>query len=114
MINKQFEKYLSNEPPGEIILRGANIGRYEFYEVPKQGSPVYLNKEKYLEERGNDSDGKHAEILASVEACLPKDEAGNFIVSQEKSDVVHDSPGLPGGEDAGDEPGRSKRDQADG
>jgi hypothetical protein len=45
MINKQFEKYLSNEPPGEIILRGANIGRYEFYEVPKQGPPVYLNKE---------------------------------------------------------------------
>jgi len=25
-----------------------------------------------------------------VEACLPKDEAGNFIASQEKSDVVHD------------------------
>jgi type I restriction-modification system DNA methylase subunit len=200
MINKQFEKYLSNEPPGEIILRGANIGRYEFYEVPKQGSPVYLNKEKYLEERGNDSDskaydhlkhrigyqrgsaidnyrrviatmlgpgvfcsdtvayfagakynlfsvlallnsclvdwrfgltsttnhvnsyeldvipipkfnlttpaperarleaelrqlyadGKHAEILAQVEACLPKDEAGNFIAELEKSDVVHD------------------------
>jgi hypothetical protein len=34
---------------------------------------------------------------------LPKDEAGNFIASQEKSDVVHDSPGLPGGENAGDE-----------
>ena len=45
MINKQFERYLSDEPPGEIILRGANIGRYEFYEVPKQGSPVYLDKE---------------------------------------------------------------------
>ncbi|MGB5101067.1 MAG: hypothetical protein WBN94_10790 [Methanothrix sp.] len=40
---------------------------------------------------------------------LPKDEADNFIVSQERSDVVHDSPGLPGREDAGDEPGRSKR-----
>jgi len=25
-----------------------------------------------------------------VEACLPKDEAGNFIADQEKSDVVHD------------------------
>ena len=200
MINKQFERFLSNEPPGEIILRGANIGRYEFYEVPKQGSPVYLNKEKYLDECGKDSDskafdhlkqrigyqrgaaidnyrriiatmidpgafcsdtvayfseakynlysvlallnssfvdwrfgltsttnhvnsyeldvipipkfnfttaaeerasqsnelqdlyaaGKHAEILAAVEACLPKDEAGNFIAEQEKSDVVHD------------------------
>ena len=30
------------------------------------------------------------EILASVEACLPKDAQGNFISEQEKSDVVHD------------------------
>ena len=36
------------------------------------------------------TDGKHADILAQVEACLPKDEASNFIASQEKSDVVHD------------------------
>ena len=36
------------------------------------------------------ADDKHAEILAQVEACLPKDEAGNFIADQEKSDVVHD------------------------
>ena len=36
------------------------------------------------------ADGKHAEILAAVEACLPKDEAGNFVADQEKSDVVHD------------------------
>ena len=36
------------------------------------------------------ADGKHAEILAQVEACLPKDEAGDFIASQERSDVVHD------------------------
>jgi len=34
---------------------------------------------------------------------LPKDEAGNFIVSQELSDVVHDLSRLPGGKDAGDE-----------
>ncbi len=34
--------------------------------------------------------GKHAEILAAVEACLPKDEAGNFIPESERSDVVHD------------------------
>jgi len=36
------------------------------------------------------ADGKHAEILADIEACLPKDEAGNFIADREKSDVVHD------------------------
>jgi hypothetical protein len=36
------------------------------------------------------ADGKFSEILAQVDACLPKDEAGNFIAEQEKSDVVHD------------------------
>jgi hypothetical protein len=34
--------------------------------------------------------GDFAEILAQVDSCLPKDEAGNFIAEQEKSDVVHD------------------------
>ena len=33
--------------------------------------------------------GKDSEILAQVDACLPKDEAGNFIAEQERSDVVH-------------------------
>ena len=36
------------------------------------------------------SEGKHDEILAQVRSLLPKDEAGNFITEQEKSDVVHD------------------------
>jgi hypothetical protein len=36
------------------------------------------------------ANGKHAEILAQVKACLPKDGEGNFIADQEKSDVVHD------------------------
>ncbi len=36
------------------------------------------------------AEGKHAEILAQVDACLPKDALGNFIAEQEKSDVVHD------------------------
>ena len=34
--------------------------------------------------------GKFAEIGPLVDACLPKDAAGNFIADQEKSDVVHD------------------------
>jgi uncharacterized protein (UPF0305 family) len=34
--------------------------------------------------------GKHAKILALVEACLPIDKAGNFIAEQKRSDVVHD------------------------
>jgi len=36
------------------------------------------------------ADGKHADILAQVDACLPKDGEGNFIAGQEKSDAVHD------------------------
>ena len=36
------------------------------------------------------AEGKHAEIGPLVDACLPKDEAGNFIADQERSDVVHD------------------------
>jgi len=55
------------------------------------------------------AESKFTEIGPLVDACLPKDEAGNFIASQERSDVVHDSPGLPGAKNAGDEPGRSKR-----
>ncbi|MGV8176012.1 MAG: Eco57I restriction-modification methylase domain-containing protein [Methanothrix sp.] len=36
------------------------------------------------------SEGKHPEILAAVDACLPKDDAGNFLAEGERSDVVHD------------------------
>ncbi|MDD2835374.1 MAG: TaqI-like C-terminal specificity domain-containing protein [Methanothrix sp.] len=36
------------------------------------------------------AEGKHADILVRAEACLPKDGEGNFIASQERSDVVHD------------------------
>ena len=34
--------------------------------------------------------GNFDQLLSQVDACLPNDEAGNFIVEQEKSDVVHD------------------------
>ena len=34
----------------------------------------------------------HGNHRPLVEACLPKDGAGNFIASQERSDVVHDLP----------------------
>ncbi|MGV8176015.1 MAG: hypothetical protein ACP5OU_09970 [Methanothrix sp.] len=36
------------------------------------------------------AEGKHQEILAAVDACLPKDDAGNFLAEGERSDVVHD------------------------
>ncbi len=58
MFNQQFKEFISDDPPGEIVLRGAHIGRYEFYEKPKQGNPVYLNKTKFLEKRGTNKEVK--------------------------------------------------------
>lgn len=52
MFNQQFRDFLSDQPPGDLVLRGAHIGRYEFYNQPKQGQPVYLNTQKFLAERG--------------------------------------------------------------
>jgi Eco57I restriction-modification methylase len=58
MFNQQFKEFLSDTPIGEIVLRGAHIGRYEFYEKPKQGKPIYLNKTRFLEKRGKNKDVK--------------------------------------------------------
>ena len=52
---------------------------------PRPSAPAWVAELQQLY-----AEGKHAEILAQVDACLPKDEAGNFIAEQEKSDVVHD------------------------
>ncbi|VXD22965.1 Genome sequencing data, contig C321 [Planktothrix serta PCC 8927] len=58
MFNKQFRTFLSDHPPGDLVLRGAHIGRYEFYDLPKQGEPVYLDKQCFLAERGKNQDAK--------------------------------------------------------
>ncbi|MFZ2470657.1 MAG: hypothetical protein WAW52_01820 [Methanothrix sp.] len=50
---------------------------------PHLSSPARPRQQLYAED-------KFADILAAVDACLPKDEAGNFIAEQERSDVVHD------------------------
>ena len=36
------------------------------------------------------AESKFTEIRPLVDACLPKDEASNFIAERERSDVVHD------------------------
>jgi len=43
--------FLSDSPEGSLVLRGANIDRYEFNREPKQGTPVYLNVAKFLQNR---------------------------------------------------------------
>ncbi len=50
---------------------------------PRPSAPAAGRQQLY-------ADGKFAELLAQVNACLPKDEAGSFIAEKEKSDVVHD------------------------
>ena len=57
------------------------------------------------------AEGKHAEILALVEACLPKDAAGNFIAEPGKIGCGARPAGLPGGENAGDEQAEAEGDQ---
>jgi hypothetical protein len=198
MFNEAFRPYLSENPENALVLRGGHVQRYELFNDPKQGIPIFINKEKWLADSREGTsafahlkprvvyqesaaldnwrriiatylpaghicghkicyfinvkynelaflaifnssvvewryglvsttnnlsgyqitaipipkftlatpaperarlgaelqqlyaDGKFTEILAQVDACLPKDEAGNSIASQERSDVVHD------------------------
>ena len=198
MFNEAFRPYLSENPENALVLRGGHVQRYELIDDPKQGTPIFINKEKWLADsregtsafahlkprvvyqesaaldnwrriiaaylpaghicghkicyfinvKYNElaflaifnssvvewryelvsttnnlsgyqitaipiprftittpaperarlaaelqqlySEGKHNEILAQVQSLLPKDDAGNFISEQEKSDVVHD------------------------
>ncbi|MEW6033514.1 MAG: Eco57I restriction-modification methylase domain-containing protein [Chloroflexota bacterium] len=47
--------FLSETLVGPEVLRGAHVGRYEFNSKPKQGTPVYVRIEKFLQGRGHDS-----------------------------------------------------------
>jgi len=58
MFNKQFKNFLSDHLSDDLVLRGAHIGRYEFYDQPKQGEPVYLDKKRFLAERGKNKSTK--------------------------------------------------------
>lgn len=42
-------RFLSDTPPGNLVLRGAHVGRYEFQEKPKQGIPKFLDSKRFLE-----------------------------------------------------------------
>jgi len=48
-------EFLTDKDKGQIILRGAHINRYEFQDNPRQGSPLYLDVEKFLEAHGKDT-----------------------------------------------------------
>lgn len=198
IFNEAFRPYLSDDSKKTLVLRGGHIQRYFILDDPKQGTPVYIDKEKWLldSEVGSSAfahlnprivyqesaaldnwrrviatylpagnicghkicyfvnikydmmaflaifnstiiewrfglvsttnnlsayqisaipfpkisfstpeperarlvaelkqlykASKFKEILASVDVCLPKDAQGNFVTTQEKSDVIHD------------------------
>jgi Alw26I/Eco31I/Esp3I family type II restriction m6 adenine DNA methyltransferase len=48
-------KYLTNKEKGQVILRGAHVNRYKFQKEPKQGTPVYLDVQKYLDAHGKNT-----------------------------------------------------------
>ena len=50
--NAQNRHYLSDEPIGPLVLRGANLNRYELLKVAKQGSPRYLNAKAWQASHG--------------------------------------------------------------
>lgn len=58
-------EFLSDQPIGPIVLRGAHVGRYIFNEQPKQGEPKYLSVPEFLEAHGRDTkafDHRHIRV----------------------------------------------------
>jgi len=48
-------EFFTEKDKGQIILRGAHINRYEFQDEPRQGSPMYLDVERFLKAHGKDT-----------------------------------------------------------
>ena len=48
MFNEAFRPYLSENPENALVLRGGHVQRYELIDDPKQGTPIFINKEKWL------------------------------------------------------------------
>jgi hypothetical protein len=57
MLNAQFQPYISDR--GQLLLRGANIGRYEVHRQAKQGIPAYLDLAKYRRDKGDRGKAGH-------------------------------------------------------
>jgi hypothetical protein len=48
IFNKAFRPYLSENPDHTLVLRGGHVQRYELIADPKQGAPVYIDKDRWL------------------------------------------------------------------
>ena len=59
MTNAKTAHLTSNEPVGPRLQRGANINRYLLLSEPKQGQPLYLREDEFLQEYAGDSRVDH-------------------------------------------------------
>ena len=50
VFNQQFRKYLTEDSNYTLILRGSHIQRYDLADEAKQGEPLYLRKDLYLQD----------------------------------------------------------------
>jgi hypothetical protein len=48
MFNEAFRPYLSEKPENALVHRGGHVQRYELIDDPKQGKPIFINKERWL------------------------------------------------------------------
>jgi len=51
--------FLSDEPVGPVVLRGAHIDRYALNDEPKQGTPKYLQVDDFLVSRSVETKAFH-------------------------------------------------------
>ena len=61
MTNASNAHLTSSEPVGPRLLRGANINFYVLRDEPKQGQPLYLREQQYLDQYHNDIRSTHHE-----------------------------------------------------
>ncbi len=48
VFNQAFKPYLTENPEHTLVLRGGHVQRYELINDPKQGTPIYINKQLWL------------------------------------------------------------------
>lgn len=55
VFNQTFRPYLSENPEHALVLRGGHVQRYELIDDPKQGTPVYIDKQRWLAASGSET-----------------------------------------------------------
>ena len=69
MFNEAFRPYLSENPENALVLRGGHVQRYELFDDPKQGTPIFIDKRKMA---GRFKRGNFGFCSFEAESCLPR------------------------------------------